>query len=57
MSTILRRTVAVVALAVGIGVAGGAADAVAATHHATVKPAHQTVSRQSVHPMDWWFSQ
>lgn len=57
MSTILRRTAALVALTVGIGVAGGTADAVAATHHATSKTTNYTAARQTVRPADWWFSQ
>jgi hypothetical protein len=59
MVSILRRAIALVALAVGIGVAAGTAPAVAATSH----PAHHAVS-QSVshlrtgaftHTDDWWF--
>lgn len=59
MVSILRRAVALAALAVGIGVAAGAAPAAAAaTHsiHATVHAPSQLRSGTVVHANDWWFT-
>ncbi len=59
MVSILRRALALVALAVGIGVAAGNAPAAAATTHATHVT---TVSKHALHQpgraftfQDWWF--
>lgn len=56
MVSILRRVIALVALAVGIGVAAGAAPATAATtHHASsVQIVHKGASVR-YQPNDWWF--
>lgn len=55
MVTILRRAIALVALAVGIGVAAGAAPATAATtHHASsVHVVPKNVGHYQLD--DWWF--
>lgn len=63
MGTILRRVIALVALAIGIGVAAGTAPAVAATthpvHSTTLNAStstHQTVgAHHGVQALDWWF--
>lgn len=61
MGTILRRVIALVALAVGIGVAAGTAPAAAATTHSIGSSSvHKTIHlpAQGTHraePMDWWF--
>lgn len=55
MVTILRRVIALVALAVGIGVAAGTAPAAAATpHHAATHATHLRAG--AVHTDDWWFT-
>jgi hypothetical protein len=58
MVTILRRVVALVALAVGIGVAAGTAPAAAATTHHAVTHAVSTTSPRAgaTHASDWWFT-
>jgi hypothetical protein len=61
MNTILRRAIALVALAVGIGVAAGTAPADAATTHSirssathvVAHPQHATGGVRSA--QDWWF--
>jgi hypothetical protein len=61
MVSILRRVIAVLALAAGIGVAAGTASAAAATTHSSrssvghvtvAKPNHQT---GLIRADDWWF--
>jgi ABC-type sugar transport system substrate-binding protein len=60
MVSILRRAIALVALAVGVGVAAGAVPAAAATTHHTTTT-HQTVRHAPTggtvyaQPSDWWF--
>jgi hypothetical protein len=61
MVSILRRVIAVVALAVGLGVAAGTAPAVAATthtihsnHSALHTTAHKAPAR-TMQAQDWWF--
>ena len=60
MVSILRRAIALVALAVGVGVAAGAVPAAAATAHHTAATHSTTHSgaanRQAfAQPSDWWF--
>jgi len=62
MSSILRRVIALVALAVGIGVAAGTAPAAAATTHTVHSAGTQITIAHPVHPAggfrtadDWWF--
>ena len=57
MVPILRRAIALVALAVGIGVAAGTAPAAAATSHPSHVVTHSSTLRAgSVHTNDWWFT-
>lgn len=60
MVSILRRVIALVALAVGIGVAAGATPASAATTHHHVTSTHQLhlshgTGQTFAQPEDWWF--
>jgi hypothetical protein len=62
MSSILRRVVALVALAVGIGVAAGTAPAAAATTHTFRSGGTQITIAHPAQPAggykladDWWF--
>ena len=52
MSSLLRRLVAVVALAVGLGLAGASTQAASA---ATVQPHASSGNHASAAPSDWWF--
>jgi hypothetical protein len=60
--TLLRRAVAIVAIAAGIGVTAGTASAAAATPTHHIKSTHVThvVAHRIAHhvgpqPMDWWW--
>ena len=61
MVSILRRAIAIVALAAGIGVAAGTAPAAAATTHTLRSGATQITTTHPVHfaggvrADDWWF--
>ncbi len=56
--TLLRRAIAVVAIAVGMGVTAGTASAAAATPVHKVKITHVThvgAHRKGPLPQDWWW--
>ena len=62
MVSILRRAIAIVALAAGIGVAAGTAPAAAATTHTVSSGATNITTTLPVHSAggfrtadDWWF--